>query len=331
MDMNVGVLPRDVLDTLLMKLDGDVEASSLRFLRLPHPRTGIPSLFLPYKSSSRQTTTILEVQAIVPPNERSWIMSEGTIIGDGKLLLMTPVDPAFLLIPILRSIYLVDGSYGTFRPADDILEDAMKTYFASLGGTCAIKGDPSSQLSQSDLANLCSLDCVHTAMKRICEVKEITPEIIVFRYSPECVLEYLRGKVTKLWKPAILESSRTVVRGLAKDGLMEEGNEALLNSGHLKAACDLVSQYIPQDLHDELQAFYDFAALNAHLDANQKELSALAASKMSNIEARESGKAVKADGKKRKGPTKGSHGVEKLKKVNTKGMAKLSSFFQKTA
>ena len=33
--------------------------------------------------------------------------------------------------------------------------------------------------------------------------------------------------------------------------------------------------------------------------------------------------------KKRKAKTKASHGVEKLKKANVSGMAKISSFFQK--
>lgn len=53
---------------------------------------------------------------------------------------------------------------------------------------------------------------------------------------------------------------------------------------------------------------------------------------MSSIEARESGGESKSTGtKKRKGPAKGSHGVEKLKKANVKGMAKLSNFFQKAS
>ncbi|KAK7687045.1 hypothetical protein QCA50_009545 [Cerrena zonata] len=53
---------------------------------------------------------------------------------------------------------------------------------------------------------------------------------------------------------------------------------------------------------------------------------------MSSIEARESGGDAKSsETKKRKGAAKGSHGVEKLKKANTKGMAKLSNFFQKAS
>ena len=37
------------------------------------------------------------------------------------------------------------------------------------------------------------------------------------------------------------------------------------------------------------------------------------------------------EGKKRKATVQGSKGVEKLKKANIKGMAKISSFFQKSA
>lgn len=59
-------------------------------------------------------------------------------------------------------------------------------------------------------------------------------------------------------------------------------------------------------------------------------MASAAAANMSKVEAKESKSSVleaAESGKKRKG--KASHGVEKLKKANTKGMAKLSSFFQK--
>ena len=52
---------------------------------------------------------------------------------------------------------------------------------------------------------------------------------------------------------------------------------------------------------------------------------------MNAVEARESrsGQAKDASGDKKRKAAKGSTGVEKLKKANVKGMAKLSSFFQK--
>ena len=55
---------------------------------------------------------------------------------------------------------------------------------------------------------------------------------------------------------------------------------------------------------------------------------ALAAVNMNAVEARES-KDQKEAGNDKKRKAKGTHGVEKLKKANIKGMAKLSTFFQK--
>jgi len=50
----------------------------------------------------------------------------------------------------------------------------------------------------------------------------------VYRFSPSKVNEYLRKKVAHLETCAAFES-RTIVRELAKDGLMEDGREDLLH------------------------------------------------------------------------------------------------------
>lgn len=57
---------------------------------------------------------------------------------------------------------------------------------------------------------------------------EITQEITVYRYSAPRLLEYLRAKVARLATAEVFESSRTLIRNLARDGLMEDGKEALL-------------------------------------------------------------------------------------------------------
>ena len=57
---------------------------------------------------------------------------------------------------------------------------------------------------------------------------EITPEITVYRYAEDKVLESLKAKVTRLVTPEVFECSRTLTRGFAKDGLMEDGKEDLL-------------------------------------------------------------------------------------------------------
>ena len=57
---------------------------------------------------------------------------------------------------------------------------------------------------------------------------DISDDIVVYRFSPGKVNEYLRKKVAHLETcPGVIES-RTIVRELAKDGLMEDGREDLL-------------------------------------------------------------------------------------------------------
>ncbi|KAH7929852.1 hypothetical protein BV22DRAFT_1080099 [Leucogyrophana mollusca] len=339
METHVGVLPIDVIDALAAQLN---EKSSLsnsspaRFLRLPHPRTGIASLFLPYElnmerldSSSKTRFSIAEVQAVAPPNARSWFIGE-EVVSDGKLLVMTPVDPVLLLIPILQTLQPTDGSAGNFRPADDIFTDAAEK-LATASRSSAAK-DPSTILLESDITALLSLDCVEHAMRRICEVKDITPEITVYRFSPEKLLQYIRAKVDRLSAPRVLEMSRSLIRGLAKDGLMEDGKEDLLALGRIRSACDLVSQYVPPDVHQSLLASYEFTKLDAHLKGvHDEQLAQVVASKPTKAKAVKATPSTEEGGKKRKNQTKSSQGVEKLKKANVNGMSKLSSFFKKAA
>ncbi|KAI0344673.1 hypothetical protein BDW22DRAFT_1354793 [Trametopsis cervina] len=332
MATHVGILPNDVLDTLLSQLEDSDSAQqqrNLRFLRLPHPRTGVPSLFLPYELRDAKQTSILEVQMIAPPNQRSWFLSEGQVLENGNLLMMTPIDPAFLLIPLLQTTIPLNGGTATFRPLDDVIDLAVEKMTLSPPYPPDPK-DPTTRISQKDIRTFLSLDCAHSAMKRVCEVKEITSEITVYRYSVEKVISYLKIKVDRLNNPELFETSRTLVRTLAKDGLMEDGKEQLLEAGRLKSACDLVCQYAPTTIRSALLAAYDFASFDLYMKSLQDEAASLAAAEMSKAEAKESkgAKGDKSGDKKRKGPAKGSVGVEKLKKANTRGMAKLSTFFQ---
>ena len=62
---------------------------------------------------------------------------------------------------------------------------------------------------------------------------EITEDIVVYRLSLQKIVEYLRLKVARLANAEVLEISRTLIRGLAKDGLMEGGKENLLRSEYV--------------------------------------------------------------------------------------------------
>jgi len=172
---------------------------------------------------------------------------------------MTPIDPAFFLIPILQAIKPVgkppysslvhaycspqnDGSAGLFQPLDDILDEALP----KINGRTSDDAFP--PISQEDMLFLTRCDCVVNALKRICDFQsapvrnplssgdlssrdryaDITSELTVYRYSEDKVIEYLQAKVSRLSKHAVAEKSRTIIRNLAKDGLMDDGKEDLL-------------------------------------------------------------------------------------------------------
>lgn len=68
------------------------------------------------------------------------------------------------------NLFQTDSSSGTFRPLDDILELATEKILASPPYEPDPK-DPSTFISKEDITTFLSLDCAHSAMKRICEVK----------------------------------------------------------------------------------------------------------------------------------------------------------------
>jgi len=70
-----------------------------------------------------------------------------------------------------------------------------------------------------------------------------------------------------------------------------------------------------------------FSRLNEYTNANKEEALKVAAAAPAKTQTKEDNKTKGAE-KKRKG-AKSSQGVDKLKKVDTTGMAKLSSFFNK--
>ena len=64
------------------------------------------------------------------------------------------------------------------------------------------------------------------------EFTDVTPELTVYRYSEDKMMEYLQAKVSRLSKAAVAEKSRTIIRNLAKDGMMDDGKEDLLERRH---------------------------------------------------------------------------------------------------
>ena len=77
-----------------------------------------------------------------------------------------------------------------------------------------------SRYTTYDSLHFCGTDLTRNA--------DITPELTVYRYSEAKVIEYLQAKVTRLSRHEVVEKSRTLIRNFAKDGLMDDGREKLL-------------------------------------------------------------------------------------------------------
>jgi len=133
----------------------------------------------------------------------------------------------------------VDGSISQFRTADDLIGEAAK-HISSSSET-----DNNRVLQVQDIIEFFSLSCTTEALTRLCDMKglqrnlspsnvpetpiEISSEIMVYRYSQRKFVEYLRTKVAHLQKCSAFDESQTLTRSLAKEGLMEDGKEDLLN------------------------------------------------------------------------------------------------------
>ncbi|PPQ99458.1 hypothetical protein CVT24_005265 [Panaeolus cyanescens] len=313
----LSVLPTDVVQIVASTLANNMndvpaaKSARLNILRLLHPRTGLPSLFLPTDST---TNPVLEIQSISPPDERSWIIDQ-EVIADGKLLVMTPIDPTFLLLPIIKASQS-NETMTQFRTADDIFEVAA----AQIAAQCS---DDTIMPTKQDILEFSSLNCVKSSMASICDAKDIT----VYRFSKEKLQEFLKSRITRITASQAFKESKTVTRILARDGLMDDGKEELLNLGRIRAGCDLLSQYLsPEDKALMLQA-YDFSELDQHI----QWLHEIAVKNAATTAPAKKGKADAKGGDKKRKATKASHGVETLKKANVNGMAKISSFFNKTS
>ena len=176
---------------------------------------------------------------------------------------MTPVDPAFLLIPLLEA-----AKSTVFRTPDDIFDQISQSWKAPDDDSAA--NDAS---EATGVARLADLKCTLTGLRRVCETKDIGGDTIVYRYSKEKAIQYLRRKVDRLCKAQEVEKARTIIRILARDGLMDDGKESLLEresparfpwvllttnpEGRIKTTCELVSQYLSPSMKSELLASYE--------------------------------------------------------------------------
>ncbi|WWC71895.1 uncharacterized protein I206_105854 [Kwoniella pini CBS 10737] len=309
----------------------DVDLSkSQRYLRIPHSRTGQAQLYLPYTNSDGQES-ILELIKLNGSQRRTWFIGDSGIDA-GNILVHYPMDPLFLVIPIVLALSNSNNAQ-SFQPFSDLISTAssLPSFTLPEPFTGPIKPGQSSTGYNRDLESLLKLKIIRKVLRACCEKKVIpsvtsspsskTTEQKYYRPSIPMILNHLKKKVEHFAQPEEFEKFDHLVRGLSKDGLLGDDYEELRNLSRIQASIDHLSQWLPREITQQLLNSYDFTALSIHVK-NRTAASIAASQQPKNT----SNKDKDVKGTKRKAPT--SKGVEALKKVNTNSMNKLTSFFK---
>ncbi|GAA5826564.1 hypothetical protein JCM11251_002431 [Rhodosporidiobolus azoricus] len=347
----------------------DSSSSPSRFLRLPHPRTHQPALFMPFEQqigSEAKRDGLLEVQKVQfeADKGRCWFI-EQDIVSDGSISLFSPFDPVFLAISYLSALQPHYRSYA------DTWDAISSHHFEQPQSTDEKKEGKEEPSFVEDLSRLGQMHCVEQRLLKVCESQEHEGTTL-YRLSQPSVLALLKAKVSALAQvsegvfgplestspgekkpeevaPANDENAppsakkrrfSTVTRGLGKDavgnghGLSEE----IQTEARQKYAIGIIANYLPPALAQTLLASYDFPALSAYLSTNTTSafldttyLPGRGSAKFADDGADLGGGAAAAAKKRKAEASKGSRGVEALKKVNTKGMSSLKDMFAKQA
>ncbi|GAB1525512.1 hypothetical protein RhiTH_008675 [Rhizoctonia solani] len=334
MSTHIAVLPKEFQEAL------ERSGSSLRPLQLPHPRTGLQALFVYHGS------TMLELHSVTPDAPRSWFVGQ-SVVSNGNLMLMTPIDPVFILIPFLQTL----DPKAPFKPTDDFLEEALLKYSVP-------------DVNKQDVALFMTLGCARRALKQLCETKAIPPDITVHKPSPERIRAFIKRRVERVIsaqqppapepesapppeQPHTASNSSTsttaqsfpaIQRQHLRLGLSVEElgpldcpkAEAIRAATRIKIASEIVGNWVEEGLMADVLGTYDISAYTDHAAVRAEQARAELAAATSRAEAAEAGKGGKSKaGEKRKAGAQASRGVDKLKKANTKGMATLNTFFGK--
>ena len=319
-------------------------------------------------------------------NNEQVALSKGYVSKSAEFFVVTPLDPLFLLLPVLHADSKLDKARKLLRPADDIFDDlsAISPHFIELS-----KSDNTRKALENRLMAVCDMvDAEAETMYRL-DINMLLQELLekakrmVASGLPPSIEERFVRKVLEVPILCVKRQDTSSSDVLPSDSLTElptletaESQSSTLSKNsesstttditipdtdsqskaslevtsllRLKTAFDfLLSSYIPLNLHAELNLClasstspFDFSPLTKHLSylaslrAEAVAIRTLASVSMKRnlgddedaVETRVEKKRKKEEEEKRKKIGE-SRGVRDLKKVDTKGMRKLSDFF----
>ncbi|EIW72256.1 hypothetical protein M231_04940 [Tremella mesenterica] len=321
-------------------------SKSCQYLRLPHPRTGQPQLYLPTTSCSNSGSRIVTndeeperyyglVQVVRFNKGRTWFILPDTIdVGD--ILLHIPIDPLFLVIPLITSLIPNGDSNTPFQPLEDLFSQLISSSSFAIPPPFSKEpqnGDKNEEGRYNpDIGRLLEIRIISDVFKLCCDQKDISSETEItetyYRPSLSLILNLIQQKVDHFQRNEFHKFDH-LIRSLLRDGILvhtDQGDyglatgveEMVWEQARQKAAVEHMNEWLSSVVQTALMDTYDFSALKNHL-ANRAAADIISSQPVVNDKPKA--------GVKRKAPP-ASRGVEMLKKVNTSNMSKLTSFFK---
>ncbi|XP_028164552.1 ribonuclease H2 subunit B [Ostrinia furnacalis] len=188
-------------------------------ITLPHPATGNPAKYCLDNVNNK----IYEAVTFSEPH-RSWFINE-TVKSDGSIMLVTPINPAFIVLPRLK-----EHCSNRAMPLEDLLSekgyDKILDYVGTLDNIGDLKG---------------------------------SPDLKAYKYNEEKTLKWLQDRVKKLAQ-VLRQKNIHVTSGAASATFVSSNlsNDTVDEEFYLKYACGIISEYLPDELAELLEKQFDF-------------------------------------------------------------------------
>ncbi|KXS11402.1 hypothetical protein M427DRAFT_147794 [Gonapodya prolifera JEL478] len=197
-----------------------------------HPRTDEDAVFM-----FDGLGGISEAQ-LIADDHRSYMLEDPEVVQKaGELCVMTPVDPLFLLLPVLeKKRCKTSDSAGRFLSLDDLLYSEENPL--------------SSRISD--------LDGISSKIKSICDVQDHSG-LSLYRLSDDKTLAWLRAKVSLL----LLAFPNLQFFASFPEFYLSTGDLERLSESRTKLLIGIVSDYLPDHWSETLTASYPFLSSNA--------------------------------------------------------------------
>ncbi|KAH8547705.1 ribonuclease H2, subunit B [Umbelopsis sp. PMI_123] len=278
-------------------------------IQVPHPRTGEPSRYV-----LQQNGVMLEVQKVEAEHKQSWLIGN-SVQKNGILYMMTPIDPLFLLLPVLASLRKKSAeSHGRYVQYDSIFSDA-----------------DDDQRYQS-LHHLAVIPRLSEQLGHLCDQQEYIKGEYAYRLNEDKALKWLQLKVQVVADniekmPVLLQFINEQLFGI--DAPQMDTN--IRNDAYTWAGIQVVSEYVTEAWQETLSKSYRLTNLEKQVEEHKKKQAMQYENYVTHdptefAKAKREASDLSDQGSKK---PKLSAGQKTLAKANIKGMKSLTAFFAK--